>query len=270
MPVRHAGATSGFRFGRPPPATRRGGQATWLERYDLTVGDTEKESVRERAVYRPMSRDITASLRQAILEGRLQPGERIGQESIAGEYGVSRIPVREALRQLENEGLITQIPHAGARVSQHDAKQMLELYLLRESLEPLLLSQSVVNLTDSQLGELHDSMDRVRAAETDVQIWLLEDRVFHLSSFQAADMPLALGLAERFYNQTQSHRRAFFGSLDQTEIDIVHLEHRLILDAIERRAPEEAAELQRMHVRRTRKRLAAANAISNMTDGPTR
>lgn len=234
------------------------------------MGDAEKSlSVGERALYRPMNRDIAASLRQAILEGRLQPGERIGQESIAGEYGVSRIPVREALRQLENEGLITQIPHAGARVSQHDPRQMLELYLLRESLEPLLLSHSVVNLTDSQLRALHDSMDRVRAAENDVQVWLLEDRVFHLSSFQAAGMPTALSLAERFYNQTQPHRRAFFGSLDQTELEIVHLEHRLILDAVERRSPEEAADLQRMHVRRTRKKLAAANAISGHDRRPT-
>lgn len=204
-----------------------------------------------------MSRDIAANLRQAILEGRIEPGERIRQESIAEASGVSRIPVREALRQLENEGLITHVPHAGARVSRHDPQEMLELYLLRESLEPLLLSHSVVNLTDTQLGELHESMDRVRAVETDVQTWLLEDRVFHLSSFQAARMPTALALVERFYNQTQPYRRDFFGSLDRSEIEIVHLEHRLILDAIERRAPEEAADLQRMHVCRTRKKLAS-------------
>lgn len=217
-------------------------------------------------MYRPMSRDITASLRQAILEGRLQPGERIGQATIAEEHGVSRIPVREALRQLESEGLVTQVPHASARVSQHNPRQMLELYLLREELEPLLLAHSVTNLTESQLEELHQSMDRVRAAENDVKTWLLEDRIFHLSSFQAADMPTALALAERFYNQTQPHRREFFGSLDQQQMEIVHLEHQLILDAIERRAPEEAADLQRIHVRRTRKRLAARNLISEMAD----
>ena len=139
--------------------------------------DAEKVSAaQKRPAYRPMSRDIAANLRQAILEGRIEPGERIRQESIAEASGVSRIPVREALRQLENEGLITHVPHAGARVSRHDPQEMLELYLLRESLEPLLLSHSVVNLTDTQLGELHESMDRVRAVETDVQTWLLEDR----------------------------------------------------------------------------------------------
>lgn len=207
--------------------------------------------------YRPMSHEVTASLRQAILEGHLQPGDRIGQASIAEAHGVSRIPVREALRQLETEGLITQVPHAGARVSQHSLREIFELYLLRESLEPLLLEHSVMKLSRKQLRELHDSMDRVRSAENDIQVWLLEDRTFHLSSFQAADMPTTLALAERFYNQTQPYRREFFGSLDQEQMDVVHLEHRLILDAIERRDPEEAEMLQRLHILRTRKHLGA-------------
>jgi DNA-binding GntR family transcriptional regulator len=205
-----------------------------------------------------MSHDITASLRQAILEGRLQPGERVGQASIADEHGVSRIPVREALRQLETEGLIRQIPHAGARVSDHTVREVHELYLLRESLEPLLLEHSVMNLTEGELDELRESMDRVKSAEGDVQAWLLEDRIFHLSSFRAAGMPTAFNLVERFYNQTQAHRRRFFGTLDEQQIDIFHLEHRLILDAIERGAAEEAADLQRLHIRHNRKRLADA------------
>lgn len=213
-----------------------------------------------RSTYRPVSHDITASLRQAILEGRLQPGERVGQETIAGEHGVSRIPVREALRQLETEGLVTHVPHAGARVTAHTPQEMLELYLLRESLEPLLLEHSVRNLSPEQLEGLHRSMERVRSAEGDVHTWLLEDRIFHLSSFQASDMPTALTLVERFYNQTQPHRREFFATRDQAQMDIVHLEHRLILDAIERRAAVEAAQLHRLHIRRTRKRLAEQNA----------
>lgn len=210
----------------------------------------------EPGAYRPVSREIAASLRQRILEGRLEPGERIGQQALAVEFGVSRLPVREALRQLETEGLVTQIPHAGARVSAHSPKEILELYMLREVLEPELLAHSVVNLSDDARADLRACMERVRAAEDDVQTWLLEDRTFHLGSFQAAGMPTALALAERFYNQTQPYRRSFFGSLSQAEMDVVHLEHRLILDAIERRDPVEAAALQRLHVRRTRVHLA--------------
>lgn len=204
------------------------------------------------AGYTPMSREVAAKVREAILSGSLQPGERIGQDAVAKRYNVSRVPVREALRQLETEGLVTQTPHAGARVASFALDEVPELYLLREALEPLVLRHSVVNLSDGQLEELRESMDRVVANEEDVQSWLLLDRLFHLDSFQAAHMPTAMNLAERLYNLTHAYRRQFFTTLSRTEMEMSHLEHRLILDAILDRDAEKAADLHRLHVRRTR------------------
>lgn len=187
-----------------------------------------------------------------ILAGTLAPGQRIRQEALAAEHGVSRAPVREALRQLEDEGLVVQVPHVGARVSQISLDECLEIYRLREALEPAILAQSVEFLTVEKHIELSDSLARLEASESDWRTWLLEDRVFHLGSFAAARMPTGLRLAERFYNQTQPFRRAYFGAMDREEMRIVHLEHRLIFDAIERRDPSDAHALQRSHVRRTR------------------
>jgi DNA-binding GntR family transcriptional regulator len=202
--------------------------------------------------YEPASIEVCAGVRRRILDGSLEPGARIRQEVLAAEYGVSRIPVREALRQLENEGLVTQVPHAGARVSSITIEECLELYRLREALEPEILFHSVPLLSDDDLHELDQTMKRLVAAGGDWRTWLLEDRLFHLGSFQAAPMPTGLRLIERFYNQTQPSRRAYFSVLDEREMEIVRLEHRLLFDAIARRDPDDAKSLQRSHIRRTR------------------
>lgn len=202
--------------------------------------------------YTRASVDVASGVRELILAGTLAPGQRIRQEALAAQYGVSRVPVREALRQLESEGLVVQVPHSGARVSEISLDECLEIYRIREALEPAVLAQSVQHLSDEDHAVLRRSLDRLEAAESDWRTWLLEDRTFHLGSFAAAEMPTALALVERFYNQTQPFRRAYFGAMAPEEMHIVHLEHRLIFDAVERRDPVDAEALQRSHVRRTR------------------
>lgn len=206
----------------------------------------------EVAPPRSMSQDVTASLRREILSGAVEPGARIGQDAVARRHGVSRVPVREALRLLEAEGLVTQTPHAGARVSAFDVEAIPELYELRELLEPMVLRHSVAHLTADQLDGLRQIMDRVAAARDDVQEWLLLDRSFHLASFESAGMPTAMSMVERLYNLTHPFRRQHFASASRHELDMSQLEHELILDAILARDGDRAAELQRLHVRRTR------------------
>ena len=225
-------------------------------------------SGKEASGYRPMSQDVTASLREAILAGDLQPGERIGQDAIARQHGVSRVPVREALRQLETEGLVTQTPHAGARVASFGLDEVPELYQLRELIEPLVLRSSVARLSDLQLDDLKVRMGQVMANQDNVQAWLLQDRLFHLGSFAAANMPTAMNLAERMYNLTQSYRRQFFSSLSREAMEIQHMEHRLILDAILDRDGEKAAELHRLHVRRTRVAFESSNRDEGVSNEP--
>ncbi|HEY1276207.1 MAG TPA: GntR family transcriptional regulator [Thermoleophilaceae bacterium] len=191
-------------------------------------------------------------VRNLILRGDLKPGDRIRQEALATEYGVSRIPVREALRQLENEGLISLVPHSGARVARVDLHECVELYRLREVIEPLVIAASVPNLSDEDIADLRQRMQAIEDAASDVQHWLAEDRQFHLATYRRAEMPRALRMVEGFWNQTQQYRRAYVGSLTPERLEIVHLEHRLIIDAIERRDAEEAGDRQRQHIRRTR------------------
>jgi DNA-binding GntR family transcriptional regulator len=131
---------------------------------------------------------VTDALRDAILAGKLRPGSRVRQEELASEFGISRIPVREALRQLESEGLVILVPNSGAWISRLDRAECIEIYKIRERLEPLALQESSVNLSASQLETLEDLVDRIEASD-DADEFLRLDREFHLLSYEGADMP---------------------------------------------------------------------------------
>lgn len=93
-------------------------------------------------------------LRRKIMSGELPEGAQLRQDALAAEFGISRIPVREALVQLEGEGLVRIIPHKGAVVSELSIAEISELFMLRGLLEPLLLKKSVPKLTQADFAEL--------------------------------------------------------------------------------------------------------------------
>jgi DNA-binding GntR family transcriptional regulator len=202
--------------------------------------------------YEPVSATILRGVRDLILDGRLAPGERIRQEALAERYGVSRIPVREALRQLENEGLVTLVPHSGARVARLDFDECMEIYRLREALEPLLMEEVARRATDAHIEAFEARMLGVEASVDDPSLWLAEDRLFHLEMYRLAEMPRVLAFAESAWNQTQQYRRAYMMSLEVGPFEVAHLQHRLILDAVRRHDEYDAAEMERIHIRRTR------------------
>src|SRR5512135_3555512 len=102
------------------------------------------------------SHRIADSLRTAILDGSYLPGMRIRQEDIAARSGASRIPVREALRMLQAEGLVTLVANSGAWVARLTLDECAELYQVRERLEPLLLRASMPGLDGAAAGRMAD------------------------------------------------------------------------------------------------------------------
>jgi DNA-binding GntR family transcriptional regulator len=198
---------------------------------------------------------VARRIREAILSGRLRPGDRIPQDTLAREFGTSRIPVREALAELESEGLIALVPHAGARVAKFNVPELEEVYRIREAVESMVIAHSAEHLTDEQLAHLRLTIDEIEAASGRPETWLQLDRHFHVATYAGADLPRARALVESFWNRTQHYRRALILALDAKAFEIVHLEHRAILDALERRSGEDAAAALRSHIRRTRKTL---------------
>lgn len=207
--------------------------------------------------YEPLGQAIARVVREAIQDGRLRPGTPIRQEALAKRLGASRIPVREALRQLESEGLVTLVPHSGARVARLDISEHIEVYRIREALEPIAIAESATRLTEEQLHELRELMVLVEDSQSDPNLWIRHDRTFHLATYEAAPFPRLLRMINDFWNSTQHYRRAHLKTFTPETFEIIHLEHRMILEALERHDPVDAEQRQRSHIRRTRLDLTA-------------
>ncbi len=198
---------------------------------------------------------VAEKIRREIVDGQLQPGTRIRQEELAARLGSSRIPVREALRLLEAEGLVMLVPNSGAWVAKLDLKECVEIYKIRERIEPLALRESMENLTEADIVELRRLVEAVEATK-DVDEFLRLDRQLHLFSYRGSSLQALNSMIVRFWNTTQHYRRAYHKVIGRTNHWIIHAEHRLMLEAIVTRDFEEAERALHGHIRRTRLQLA--------------
>lgn len=198
-----------------------------------------------------LSTRIADELRTQILDGALSPGERIRQEELAEQFGASRIPVREALRILVTDGLVNMVSNSGAWVSSLTQAECSELYQMRERLEPLLLRYSVPNLDEATISELGEMVEQMRAVD-DIEEFMRLDRAFHWKTYAGAHTSTLGELIERLWNTTQPYRRVFTRLVRSEGIEVTHLEHELLVEAIRRRDSEEAERILLGHIRRTR------------------
>ncbi len=216
-------------------------------RFRMTTADVEPRTGTPTAT----SSRIAAYLRQQILTGAIGPGERIRQEDIAERLGASRLPVREALRMLEAEGLTELEMNKGARVPALDMHEVDVMYQMRERLEPLAITESLPHLTEDHLAELADIQVRIES-NSDIGAFLDLDRQFHLLSYSGCAIEQLLSSVTRLWNSTQHYRRAFMMISGPGRRWIVNAEHRLVLDAIHRRDAVDADRYLSGHIRRTR------------------
>ena len=202
---------------------------------------------------------VAAYLREAILGGDLKPGMRIRQEEIAAKLGASRLPVREALRTLEAEGLTESEPHKGARVPRLSQHEVEVIYRMRERLEPLALLESLplLGATDHErLEEVQRQIEATISDDRDLEKFLDLDREFHMLTYSGCAIEPLNQNVVRLWNSTQHYRRAYVALGGQNRMWVVNAEHRLILDAVVRRDAFDAERFLEGHIRRTRNELA--------------
>jgi DNA-binding GntR family transcriptional regulator len=197
------------------------------------------------------SERIAAHLREAILSGEIPPGSRIRQEEVADRLGTSRLPVREALRMLETEGLTQLEVNKSARVPRLDREELDIIYEMRERIETLALRLSLPHLTAEHESELLAIQELIEDND-DVGRFLELDRRFHLLSYAGCPTGELLSTVTRLWNSTQHFRRAFMLKNGAQRRWIVNAEHRLLLDAITRRDPVDCERFLGGHIRRTR------------------
>jgi DNA-binding GntR family transcriptional regulator len=199
---------------------------------------------------------VAAHLRRAILDGEILPGARIRQEEVAAQLGASRLPVREALRMLEAEGLTELEPNKGARVPRLGARELDVVYRMREQLEPIALAESVPLLRAEQVERLAGLQREIEAA-AGVGDFLRLDREFHLLTYSGCDVEPLAGTVVRLWNATQHYRRMFMNVKGSSQRWIVNAEHNLLLDAVRRRDVVDAGRYLQGHIRRTRVELSS-------------
>lgn len=198
-----------------------------------------------------VSQRVADIIAERILSGQLRPDARIKQDELAAELNISRIPVRDALRILETRGLVSLRANAGARVTSFTIRDLEISYKVREQLEPMLLAESVPNLTDADIEDMREILAELVRVD-DVEDFLPLDRAFHWASYRRANAPQLTQIVERLWDTTQSYRRAYAKLAIKNGGRILRTEHELLFGALERREVETAQVTLVMHIRRTR------------------
>ncbi len=204
----------------------------------------------------PLAQMVAQELRREIFEGALSPGAPVRQAAVAERLGVSRLPVREALRLLETEGLVVQRPNSGARVAILDFDECLEIYRIRERLEPLAFAESVGRLDADQLATVSSTFERLGELQRDPAAWLTCDREFHLACYAGVRTPRLIQMIQGFWNTTQQYRRILLQTFDAMDFEVVDAEHRLMVDALYSENARAGEEIMRSAMERSRLRLA--------------
>jgi DNA-binding GntR family transcriptional regulator len=207
--------------------------------------NSEKSMVAESRV-----EAIARDLREQILAGKIAPGQRISQLSIADHYGVSRLPVREALRALSSQGLVVIEPRRGARVSALDLGDLREVYLMRERLEPMAVALAMANVTEVEIEKAENLLKEMETLGSVDTEWLRLDREFHTMWYQHTHMPRLIRTIDQLWDVAQRYRAIF--SKTPGAGSISDLEHWLMLESIRKRSSEDAEALLEVHLRHVR------------------
>jgi DNA-binding GntR family transcriptional regulator len=210
--------------------------------------------------YVPRAEDVAQFVREAIYAGRYKAGQPIRQEAVARDLGVSRTPVREALRLLEAEGLVVSRPHSGARVSWLDSEECEESFKIRERLEPLALAESVGRLTPDQLAEADRRARAMEALRGDQAGWIEADRAFHLACYAGLESARIRQMILDFWETTYKYDALLLTLYTERDYVLQESEHRLIMDALETGNARAGEALVRGQIERARLMLARADA----------
>lgn len=195
---------------------------------------------------RPLADGIVVEVRNAITTGEYEPGMQLREERLAETFGVSRVPIREALRRLASEGFVVVEPNHGASVAVHDNRSARELLEVRSALETLIARSAAQHRTGEQVERLHSIVSAGRAAVDagdDADVVRLNTE-FHTQLAEAAQNEIAAGLVDQLRTRIEW---VYSGRL-QTRASESWAEHAAIVQAVEASDADAAAALTAQHL----------------------
>lgn len=197
----------------------------------------------------PLRDIVFHKLREAILQGQLRPGERLMELQLASQLGVSRTPIREAIRKLENEGLAVTVPRKGAHVAGMTEKDMEDVLEIREALDELAVQTACDKITRGQLAELTNTMEKFETAihQGDLKKIAEYDVEFHDIIYEAADNPKLATVLNNLREQIYRYRYEYLK--DENNYPALIHEHMEILAALKQRDKEAVKNIMRKHIR---------------------
>ena len=200
--------------------------------------------------YMPLREVVFLTLRRQILRGELRPGERLMEISLANRLGVSRTPIREAIRKLENEGLVTMIPRRGAHVAAITRQELNDVLEVRKSLDVLAIRKACRNMTEQEMTVLRSAAESfailVEKKDADLTTLGEADEHFHEIIYQGTSNRRLMQILGNLREQMYRFRVEYLKDKDirQTLVS----EHDAIVKAIEKRDEEEAVRMMELHI----------------------
>lgn len=195
-----------------------------------------------------LSEYVFDTIREAILNGKYKENDLLKENALATELGVSRTPVREALKQLELEGLVLLIPNKGASVIGFSKKDVKDIYEMRALLEGLCVKKAIENINDDIINELFEILDlnSYYLSKGKMDAILELDNKYHQVIYKAANSRMISQTLSDFHHYLERMRKTTLNDIERAQKS--HIEHQKIATAIKERNVEEAQRLAIEHI----------------------
>jgi DNA-binding GntR family transcriptional regulator len=187
------------------------------------------------------------TLRDTILEGHLEPGSRLVIDELAAELGVSQIPVREALQQLQADGFVTIEPYVGARVTEIDASLICEVFDLMEALEVISGRAACLHMSQDSLDEMENRLHAMDELVADADRFSQENARLHQFICEHAGTPLVARLMDKVLAHWDRLRRHYLQGVFERRVDEAQKEHWRVFQALRKRDPDHMEQVIRKH-----------------------
>ena len=206
-----------------------------------------------------LRRRVFAIIEEAVLNGKYAPGESLTESRLAGELGVSRTPIREALTQLEHEGLVQLVPNKGAVVTGISQKDIQDIYAIRMMIEGLAARWAAENIKEEELRELQEALDleEFYTAKGDIEKLMNLDSNFHQVIYRASKSRPLQYMLRTFHHSIQHARSQSIAAPGRAWQALK--EHKAILQAIRERDGDRAERITAEHIRK-----ASLNLLKTM------